>query len=177
MNVVQAILYEVDWAAISTIVLTAITGYYAWSTRQILAATARQANAAEENVRLLLLERTGRVEQLVGPIRNVVDSGLSVATQWAGVLGVGATLPRELAPLEPDGFFECVALARSVSHDVHDKLRHVQDRIVDVRVAFDAARIARRADGDERRNLSGAVERLRSAWQDVGNELDRRIRA
>jgi hypothetical protein len=178
MSWVHILLYEIDWGAISTIVLTAITGYYAWSTRQILGATARQANAAEENVRLLLLERTGRVEQFVAPVRNVVAEGLALAKQWAELIAAADASPSDLSALEPDGFFDCVALARSISFNLHDKLRHVQGRIVDVRVAYDTAQTHRGStQGDELRKLSAAVESLRLAWECVADELDRRTRA
>ena len=144
-DVVDGVLYRVDWAAVSTVVLTIITGYYAWSTRQMLKATARQAAAAERTVDLLSGEQRRRLEQCRAPIQNGIKQGQSMVLQWLATDFQAWREPNswpDSRELELGELAELIAQSRVLWFPLSQLLSRVDDQIVKARYAIDEAATA-----------------------------------
>jgi hypothetical protein len=161
---------RIDWTALCTMLLTFITGYYAWRTTHILNATTRQAAAAEETLALLVKDRKERLQQLKAPLSAIITESLAMAEKWnsldfsADGPAVGLWDSRELEAAE---LLDLAVSARAQNYVVGKTLFNVDAQIVSARAAIDILTSTRHTKEFPERVTTAreAIRRLRDAWR------------
>ena len=169
MSFVHQLLYQLDWAAVSTVTLAAITANYAHSTRQLLRATARQAAAAERTLEVLISERNRQLRQAQSPMAAAIREGRIVAERWLS-LDFDAMRYSNVWPdsrdLELPELPQLVQRARSLHFPLAEALTAVEQAIINTRTAIDDMSAA----GDDEAFFNGKnavfheIQTLVTAW-------------
>jgi hypothetical protein len=175
-RLIHDVLYRVDWAAVSTVVLTVITGYYAWNTRHMLHTGSRQATAAERTVEILLGERRRQIEQSCAPLLSMVHRGYEKVARWSALdfdsLRKSGEWP-ESRELEFDELPTLIAQTRALHFPTSQALIAAEEAIVRARYELDEMITARGDEQFETRKDSAVrqLHELSEAWARAEAEL------
>ena len=175
-HLIHDILYRVDWAAVSTVILTVITGYYAWNTRHMLRTGARQATAAERTLDILVEERQRQMDRHRAPLLSLVRSGNAALDRWAALdfdaRKVTGDWP-ESRELELAELPTISAQMRTLHFPISEALLLVEKAIVHTRYALDEMITANTDEEFASRKATARsnLQELREAWVSAQAEL------